>query len=783
MSDNFTPNMGTYTNLTPFRFWCQKVLPLTYDNSLSYYELLCKVVDYLNKTMEDVDTAIEDMEKLYDAYDELQEFVTDYFDNLDVQSEIDHKLDEMAENGQLLAVVSPYLNYIETTLNEAIEAQDAVLEDYSSNITTQNQKIATLENRMDTFSSLEEGSTTGDAELADIRNGSFGKVYSTAGDAVRDADNQLLSVIKSISDSGYQALSEGNHWAIGAYNTGMNATFNANTRARYIGTWFPKVPDHDFVALLMGETNYTARVAIYDRQNLNSLNTIIVGYTGAQYGGGMIVIPREYVGKYIGIELAYRGDLSHVFTDEEIATLPNVIKFFYADIKSDISMLDSEVSNIITRINEDERKLIFNYPIDKSIYMIEFADDNFITESEGNYQTNSNYPYLYGERAWIFADAKYPLAFSLNNSDYKYRAFLYSNNTSTAFIDKTAVIDGDDTFIVNGKYNDIEYRYVRFNIWDAGHDETSEVYESLCEAFEVRQTSPIYPRPAQYPNPEIRFTVEVPLAWRETSESNSIIIPDNSEINAILKLPVSYRQYGEPTPLIMYGHGASSVINDDTWYTGSSNFNNMINAFISAGYAVFDVSNTRNRAGGFPDWGCLPLMNAYIKAWDYIKDHYNVEDKLYILSSSMGTCAALNMMKYYPGSVIASIQTAPRPICKVRYDSLTGEDKTRMAQAFDMDNGSWDGTRLNAFNHVENIIEINGQNKLINAQYPPIKVLVGKDDSSFLTETRNFYSALANSGVYVDYREVAGASHDTMTFLSAGTLKEEAVAFFNKFKN
>ena len=34
--------------LKTFRFWCQKVLPLVYDNSLSYYETLCKVVKYIN---------------------------------------------------------------------------------------------------------------------------------------------------------------------------------------------------------------------------------------------------------------------------------------------------------------------------------------------------------------------------------------------------------------------------------------------------------------------------------------------------------------------------------------------------------------------------------------------------------------------------------------------------------------------------------------------------------------------------------------------------------------
>ena len=36
----------------PFLFWCQKVLPLVYDESLSYYEVLCKVVDYINKLIE-----------------------------------------------------------------------------------------------------------------------------------------------------------------------------------------------------------------------------------------------------------------------------------------------------------------------------------------------------------------------------------------------------------------------------------------------------------------------------------------------------------------------------------------------------------------------------------------------------------------------------------------------------------------------------------------------------------------------------------------------------------
>ena len=107
MNVDYTPNMGDYTELRPFRYWCQKVLPLVYDDSLSYMELLCKVVDYLNKTMHDVDTLHTDVVQLHAAYIQLQQYVNTYFENLDVQPEIDKKLDEMAESGALLNIIKP----------------------------------------------------------------------------------------------------------------------------------------------------------------------------------------------------------------------------------------------------------------------------------------------------------------------------------------------------------------------------------------------------------------------------------------------------------------------------------------------------------------------------------------------------------------------------------------------------------------------------------------------------------------------------------------------------
>lgn len=107
---DFTPTLGDYKTLQPFRYWCQKVLPLVYDDSLSYYELLCKVVDYLNKTMSDVETLHGDVVNLHKAYEELQGYVNDYFSSLDVQEEINNKLNQMATDGTLLTIISPTIS-------------------------------------------------------------------------------------------------------------------------------------------------------------------------------------------------------------------------------------------------------------------------------------------------------------------------------------------------------------------------------------------------------------------------------------------------------------------------------------------------------------------------------------------------------------------------------------------------------------------------------------------------------------------------------------------------
>lgn len=126
MSANFTPVLGGYREPGAFKFWCQKVLPLVYDDSLSYYELLCKVVDYINNLVHDNSLTIDKVEQL-------EAYVNNYFDNLDVTQEISDKLDEMASDGTLTEIVQPILNELSQYLVEQSRAQQTYNEETRAN--------------------------------------------------------------------------------------------------------------------------------------------------------------------------------------------------------------------------------------------------------------------------------------------------------------------------------------------------------------------------------------------------------------------------------------------------------------------------------------------------------------------------------------------------------------------------------------------------------------------------------------------------------------------------
>ena len=65
-------------NLKHFRFWCYKVLPLVYDDSLSYYEILCKVVKYINDLIDQDKVLGDELASQKAALQEVQDWIANF---------------------------------------------------------------------------------------------------------------------------------------------------------------------------------------------------------------------------------------------------------------------------------------------------------------------------------------------------------------------------------------------------------------------------------------------------------------------------------------------------------------------------------------------------------------------------------------------------------------------------------------------------------------------------------------------------------------------------------
>lgn len=87
--------------LSPFKWFCLQNFPFIEADfdALTNYELMCKVYEYVSKIATKTNELGEEVEAL-----------AHYIENLDIQDEVDKKLDEMAESGELAEIMAGYLN-------------------------------------------------------------------------------------------------------------------------------------------------------------------------------------------------------------------------------------------------------------------------------------------------------------------------------------------------------------------------------------------------------------------------------------------------------------------------------------------------------------------------------------------------------------------------------------------------------------------------------------------------------------------------------------------------
>lgn len=70
-------------NISPIsKPYCQKILPLTYDDSLSYYEAVCKLTSKMNEIIANIN-------------DHLEDYIRQQLDNLFINAIYDEKTETL----------------------------------------------------------------------------------------------------------------------------------------------------------------------------------------------------------------------------------------------------------------------------------------------------------------------------------------------------------------------------------------------------------------------------------------------------------------------------------------------------------------------------------------------------------------------------------------------------------------------------------------------------------------------------------------------------------------
>lgn len=121
MSENITNNPSVPTQVVAevkFPRFVNNlgIIPTSYKDSMSYYETLAWLCKYLEETV--IPTVNQNggaVQELQGLYIQLNNYVAHYFDNLDVQTEINNKLDVMASNGTLAEIIEDYATIPELT--------------------------------------------------------------------------------------------------------------------------------------------------------------------------------------------------------------------------------------------------------------------------------------------------------------------------------------------------------------------------------------------------------------------------------------------------------------------------------------------------------------------------------------------------------------------------------------------------------------------------------------------------------------------------------------------
>lgn len=269
--------------------------------------------------------------------------------------------------------------------------------------------------------------------------------------------------------------------------------------------------------------------------------------------------------------------------------------------------------------------------------------------------------------------------------------------------------------------------------------------------------------------------------------------------------PDTYSINGQPTPVIAMLHGSNGYVAEGCLGYTSGGWITQRNLYLAAGFAVMDINGygVSTEADEHSEhWGCPLAIETLDKAWEFIKQNFNVCDKLLIHGTSMGGIIAMTYTKCFPGKVAAVGCFAPNLFCySMRY--ISGDGSKELAWGYaDHEAAEADGyknlTGYIPLNECQIIDDETGAisqfdwtdypqadraqvltKKLIDRFPVQMRVWQGSADTSvYPSNSQLLVSSLRRGNSPVTLRMCNGAGHD---LAGVAYVRNEAVDYFKSF--
>ena len=97
-----------YKKLTPFKWYVLQNFPFIDEDfdAITNYQLFCKLGEEINKVINSQNLVGEQVENLTNAFNDLKEYVENYISHLDIQTDVDNKIDEMVTDGTFDTIIN-----------------------------------------------------------------------------------------------------------------------------------------------------------------------------------------------------------------------------------------------------------------------------------------------------------------------------------------------------------------------------------------------------------------------------------------------------------------------------------------------------------------------------------------------------------------------------------------------------------------------------------------------------------------------------------------------------